>query len=99
MALDTSVNEAKWVLTTKGQRSEITSSASTFEVVTVTWAVTSTEHKYYAITRSAAESYMTANPTLDLSLEMLQNIPNGCNIIKRAEVRTIASITSSARPS
>ena len=51
-----------------------------------------------SITISAAQSYMAANPTLNISLEPIQNFPTACNMIKRTETRTLVSVVGSARP-
>jgi hypothetical protein len=99
MALATSVDEAKWVLQSDGRENEVVQSASSYEVVTATWTTLRLEYKYFAITISAAQSYMAANPTLSLTIEPIANFPTACNLIKRTETRTLVSVTGSARPS
>ena len=92
MALDTSVNEDNWVLQRDGSRQEISVSAIPGASTTITWQVTSLEHKYFCITVTAAQSYKTANPTLDLDLEIIANMTNACHIIRRTETRTLVSV-------
>jgi hypothetical protein len=99
MALATSVDENKWVLQSDGREGREETSTSSYEVVTAVWTTVHQEYKYFAITVSAAQAYMAANPTLNLNLEMIQNFPNACNIIKRVETNTLVSVTGSARPS
>lgn len=98
MALEESVNEDNWVSTRKGARPETIVSASSFEVVTITFSVAYEELKYYGLTKTAADAYIAANPTLDLEREDISNFPTACNLIKRVETRTVASVTGSARP-
>jgi hypothetical protein len=92
MALDTSVNEDNWILQRDGSRQEISVSAIPGASTTITWQVTSLEHKYFCITVTAAQSYKTANPSLDLDLEIIANMPNACHIIRRTETRTLESV-------
>jgi hypothetical protein len=92
MAAETSVNEDNWVLQRDGSRPEVSTSSTPGASVTVTWQVSTLEYKYFAITVTAAQSYKTSNPTLDLDLEVIANMPDVCNIIKRVESRTLTSI-------
>lgn len=98
MALVTSIVEDDWVLESYGARPEVSVSASSYEVVTITWSVVSYEWKYYAVDKQTALDYITANPTLDLAIERISNFPSAVNLIKRLEQWTLASVTGSARP-
>jgi hypothetical protein len=92
MALETSVNESNWILQRDGRRGEVFTSIGQTQTTTITSVVVSQEYKYFAITVSAAQAYMAANPTLDLDLEVIGNMPTACNLVKRTETRTIVSI-------
>lgn len=98
MALEESVNEDKWVSTRKGARPEKIVSASSFEVVTITLSSSYDEYKYYGLTKTAADAYIAAHPELDLEREEISNFPTACNLIKRVEDISVASVTGSARP-
>ena len=98
MALATSVDENKWVLQSEGVEKDEVTSASSYEVVTAVWATYRLELKYFAITVSAAQAYVNSNPTSNLSIETIANLPHGCNIIKRVETRTLTSVTGNPRP-
>lgn len=98
MALDTSVDENKWVRTRRGQDSEKIQTASLTVVVNVIATVTSVEYKYYGLTVGAGDSYMTAHPELNLELELIPNMPTACNLVKREEVRTITDVSNEPFP-
>ena len=97
MALETSVNEANWVLQSDGSEPQIITSASSYEVVTMTRQVAATEYKYFCLDLATAQSYKAANPTLRLTIETIPNMPNGCHLIKRTEENTLVSVTGAAR--
>ena len=92
MALATSVDENKWVLQRDGSRPEVLTSGVVGATTTITYQITTLEYKYFAITVTAAQTYKASHPELDLDLEIIQNMPNACNIIRRIETRTLVSI-------
>jgi hypothetical protein len=98
MALDTAVDEAKWVLQSDGSEPQIITSASSYEVVTMTRQVDATEYKYFCLDLATAQAYKAANPTLRLTIEVITNMPNACNLIKRTETNALVSVSGSARP-
>lgn len=99
MALETSVNEANWKLMSKGSRGETQTSASSYEVITMTWTVATEEYKYFGLTESACTTYMSSNPSLDLQMERQNQFGAGWNLIKRTETRTLTGVSNGPIPS
>ena len=98
MALDTSVNESKWILIRRGQDTEKIRSASFTQVTNIISTVTSVEYKYYGLTVVAGNSYLSAHPELNLEIELIPNMPTACNLVKREELRTITDISNTQWP-
>ena len=99
MALASAIDEDDWVLQSQGNRSESSTTASTYETITMTWTVSATEYKYFSVDLTVAQAYIAANPTLDLTIEMIPGFTNGCHLLKRTETRTLTSVTSGSIPS
>jgi len=97
MALATSIDEEKWVLQSDGAEPQVITSASSYEVVTMTRQVEATEYKYFSVDLTTAQSYKAANPTLNLTIEMIPGFTNACHLIKRTETNTLVSVTGAAR--
>jgi hypothetical protein len=98
MALAESIDEEKWVNTRKGGRPVNSVNAATLTQLTALWQAAFVEFKYYALTKTAADSYINAHPELDLEREDINGFPNACNLIKRADVQTLVSITRTPTP-
>lgn len=98
MALATSIDEEKWVNTRKGGRPVQSVSVAQLAQMTALWQAAFVEFKYYALTKTAADAYINAHPELDLEREDISGFPNACNLIKRADVQTLVSLSRSAIP-
>lgn len=98
MALATSVNEANWVITRRGQDTENIQSASFTQVINVISTVTSVEYKYYGLTVLAGNQYLVDHVDLNLEIEFIPNMPTACNLIKRLEVRQITEVQNLPLP-
>jgi hypothetical protein len=85
MALKTSIESGDFKLTSRSQRTEVVPQG--VGVADKTYRVTSATYKAYSIEIGVVNTYMTENPTLDLEIELIQNMPTGAHLNRRTETR------------